>query len=233
MYTVLITYLFISFFCFYCLHFAIKAYSTQESISKEIVMKLEKDMEKERERERDPKIIAIIRGHKVRFVMRTKEAIIGRASQGVVVDVDVLEEVSEAPHVSRRQALVKLKHDGNFSIQNIGICTIFINGHPLKSGEKCKLNDYYLIEIEQAKFIFEINRLAWNRIKKYISAAKKLEEKEMAQKARTLQTAAATTTTSSPPPQSVPQESQPQNYTGGGSSSTSPALQQPVPQKID
>lgn len=143
-------------------------------------MKIEKDIEKERERERDPKIIAVIRGFKVRYFMRSKEVIIGRASQGVIVDINILEEVNEAPHVSRRQALIKLKNDGNFSIKNIGLCTIFVNGHPLKSGEKCKLNDYYLIEIEQAKFIFEINRLVWNRIKKYIAAAKKTQEKQTA-----------------------------------------------------
>ena len=180
-------------------------------------MKIEKDVEKERERERDPKTLALIRGYKVRFFMRSKEVVIGRGSPGVTVDINVLDEVNEAPHVSRRQAVIKLKHDGSFAIKNIGLCTIFVNAHPLKSGEKFKLSDCCLIEIEQVKFIFEINRLVWNRIKKHLATAKKIQEKQAHQKAQQ---------------QSLP-STIPQSYANGGSSSTSPALNQPVPQKPD
>jgi len=63
---------------------------------------------------------------------------------------------------------LKLKRDGEFYLKNVGKREIYINGKPVESGEKRRLIDNCLIEICELRFIFEINKSLWNKIRKQL-----------------------------------------------------------------
>jgi len=144
-----------------------KEYRKEEKVAQRLIIKSERDYEKERER--DPKALALLRGKNLRYLMRTKEMILGRETIDTKVDVNLLlEGTLTGMKISRKQAIIKIKRDGEFYVKNIGKRTIFVNGKPIEYNKKKKLQDNSLIEICELGLVFEINKIMHTRIKRQL-----------------------------------------------------------------
>lgn len=94
----------------------------------------------------DNQTLAVLRGRVVRYLMRCKEISIGRSTKDFVVDIDLSLEGS-AHKISRRQGTIKLRNNGDFFIANEGKRPIFVDGAPLLTGNKTKLNNNNVVEV--------------------------------------------------------------------------------------
>ena len=109
--------------------------------------------------------MALVYGRRVRHQMLARQIIIGRSTPDLPADVDVLAEAAGmdgglrlAGRVSRRQLIIKFKHDGNFYARNIGHAFVVVNGRPLAFGQRRRLKRHALIEIgSHFRFLFEVN----------------------------------------------------------------------------
>lgn len=104
----------------------------------------------------DKNTLAVLRGRVVRYLMRSREISIGRKSKNDAIDVDLSLE-GPAYKISRRQATLKLRSNGDFFIANEGKRPLFIDGVPLLRGNKAKLNNNCTLEISGLRIIFLIN----------------------------------------------------------------------------
>jgi len=104
----------------------------------------------------DNQTLAILRGRAVRYLMRSREITFGRNSNDFVVDVNLSLE-GAAHKVSRKQGTIKLRSNGDFFIVNEGKRPIFIDGAPVVTGGRTKLNNNNVIEISGLRFIFLVN----------------------------------------------------------------------------
>uniref|UniRef100_A0AAG5D9A0 FHA domain-containing protein n=1 Tax=Anopheles atroparvus TaxID=41427 RepID=A0AAG5D9A0_ANOAO len=104
----------------------------------------------------DAQTLAVIRGRMVRFLMRSREIVLGRTTKDATVDVDLSHE-GPACKVSRKQGTIKLRSNGDFFITNEGKRPLYIDGRPLLCGHKTRLNDNCVIEISNLRFVFLIN----------------------------------------------------------------------------
>jgi len=144
-----------------------QAYCHEAERLEERILELETELKMISEKKL--KMLALLRGHHLRYEMKSKEILLGRTTGESVVDVDLAEE-GDASKVSRKQALIKLKRDGEFYIHNIGRATLFINGRPVPTGKRRTLSHCCLVEVRQIAFIFEINRALHEKIKSSICA---------------------------------------------------------------
>jgi microspherule protein 1 len=94
----------------------------------------------------DNQTLAILRGRAVRYLMRSREITFGRNSNDFVVDVNLSLE-GAAYKVSRKQGTIKLKNNGDFFVVNEGKRPIFIDGVPVVTGARTKLNNNNVIEV--------------------------------------------------------------------------------------
>ena len=94
----------------------------------------------------DNQTLAILRGRAVRYLMRSREITFGRNSNDTSVDVNLALE-GAAFKVSRKQGTIKLKSNGDFFIVNEGKRPIFIDGAPVITGARTKLNNNNVIEV--------------------------------------------------------------------------------------
>lgn len=94
----------------------------------------------------DNHTLAVLRGRLVRFLMRSREISIGRKSKQEPIDVDLTLE-GPAFKISRRQATLKLRSNGDFFIANEGKRPLYIDGMPLLRGNKGKLNNNCTLEV--------------------------------------------------------------------------------------
>lgn len=90
--------------------------------------------------------LAVLRGRLVRYLMRSREISIGRKSKHEAIDVDLSLE-GPAYKISRRQATLKLRSNGDFFIANEGKRALYVDGMPLLRGNKAKLNNNCTIEV--------------------------------------------------------------------------------------
>lgn len=104
----------------------------------------------------DNQTLAVLRGRLVRYLMRSREISFGRSTKDSVVDVDFTLE-GPAHKISRKQGTIKLRSNGDFFITNEGKRSLFIDGIPLLTGNKSKLNNNGVIEITGLRFIFLVN----------------------------------------------------------------------------
>ncbi|XP_061583475.1 microspherule protein 1 [Cololabis saira] len=104
----------------------------------------------------DSQTLAALRGRMVRYLMRSREITLGRATKDRQVDVDLALE-GPAWKISRKQGIIKLKNNGDFFIANEGRRPIYIDGRPVLSGNKWKLNNNSVVEIAGLRFVFLIN----------------------------------------------------------------------------
>lgn len=119
--------------------------------------------------EKKLKMLALLRGRYLRYEMKSKEIVLGRTAGDAVVDVDLSEE-GDAAKISRRQAVIKLKRDGEFYVHNVGRATIFVNGRSVPTGKRMRLTHCCLVEVRQIAFIFEINRSLHAKLKAGLTA---------------------------------------------------------------
>ncbi|CAL8382659.1 unnamed protein product [Boreogadus saida] len=104
----------------------------------------------------DNQTLAALRGRMVRYLMRSREITLGRATKDKQIDVDLSLE-GPAWKISRKQGIIKLKNNGDFFIANEGRRPIYIDGRPVLSGNKWKLNNNSVVEIAGLRFVFLIN----------------------------------------------------------------------------
>ncbi|KAG4071182.1 hypothetical protein HA402_001172 [Bradysia odoriphaga] len=112
----------------------------------------------------DNQTLAVLRGRLVRYLMRSREITFGRTTKELTVDVDLTLE-GPAYKVSRKQGTIKLRSNGDFFISNEGKRPIYIDGMPLLSGSKNRINNNCVIEIAGLRFIFLINNELINAIR--------------------------------------------------------------------
>ncbi|KAG7472016.1 hypothetical protein MATL_G00104220 [Megalops atlanticus] len=105
----------------------------------------------------DNQTLAALRGRMVRYLMRSREITLGRATKDKQIDVDLSLE-GPAWKISRKQGIIKLKNNGDFFIANEGRRPIYIDGRPVLSGNKWKLNNNSVVEIAGLRFVFLINQ---------------------------------------------------------------------------
>ncbi|XP_053675554.1 microspherule protein 1 [Anopheles nili] len=112
----------------------------------------------------DNQTLAAIRGRMVRFLMRSREIVLGRSTKDSTVDVDLSLE-GPACKVSRKQGSIKLRSNGDFFMTNEGKRPLYIDGRPLLCGRKTRLNDNCVIEISNLRFVFLINHEFINAVR--------------------------------------------------------------------
>lgn len=105
----------------------------------------------------DNQTLAVLRGRLVRYLMRSREITLGRATKDNQIDVDLSLE-GPAWKISRRQGAIKLRNNGDFYIANEGKRPLYIDGKPILTGNKQKLNNNSVVEISCLRFIFLINQ---------------------------------------------------------------------------
>ncbi|XP_069509820.1 microspherule protein 1 isoform X2 [Ambystoma mexicanum] len=105
----------------------------------------------------DNQTLAVLRGRMVRYLMRSREITLGRATKDNQIDVDLSLE-GPAWKISRKQGVIKLKNNGDFFIANEGRRPIYIDGRPVLPGSKWKLNNNSVVEIAGLRFVFLINQ---------------------------------------------------------------------------
>ncbi|XP_046731496.1 microspherule protein 1 isoform X1 [Silurus meridionalis] len=105
----------------------------------------------------DNQTLAALRGRMVRYLMRSREITLGRATKDKQIDVDLSLE-GPAWKISRQQGIIKLKNNGDFFIVNEGRRPIYIDGRPVLTGNKWKLNNNSVLEIAGLRFVFLINQ---------------------------------------------------------------------------
>lgn len=71
---------------------------------------------------------------------------IGRSTKDSSVDVDLTLE-GPAAKVSRQQGTIRLRNNGDFFILNEGKRPIYIDGRPILTGNKYRLNDNSVVEV--------------------------------------------------------------------------------------
>ncbi|XP_028409010.1 microspherule protein 1-like [Dendronephthya gigantea] len=105
----------------------------------------------------DSQTLAVLRGRLVRYLMRSREITVGRSTKDNTVDVDLSLE-GPASKVSRKQAVIRLKPDGEYYVVNEGRRPIFIDGKPVLNDVKAKLHHNSTFEICGLHFVFLINK---------------------------------------------------------------------------
>lgn len=101
--------------------------------------------------------LAVLRGRLVRYLMRSREITVGRSTADNLVDVDLSLE-GPAWKISRRQAVIKLRSDGEYCVVNEGRRPLYIDGKPVVLGTKARLHHNSTFEICGLRFVFLINQ---------------------------------------------------------------------------
>jgi len=112
----------------------------------------------------DNRTLAVLRGRLVRYLMRSREITLGRATKDSNVDMDLSLE-GPAWKISRRQGVIKLRNNGEFYLANEGKRPVYIDGKPVLANNKFKLGNNSVVEIVGLRFIFLINQDLINAIK--------------------------------------------------------------------
>ncbi|XP_003741160.1 microspherule protein 1 [Galendromus occidentalis] len=105
----------------------------------------------------DNQTLAVLRGRSVRYLMRSKEISLGRSSREIKVDVDFSLE-GYAYKISRRQAIIKLRNNGEFVFANEGKRPVYVDGNPVLTGNKLRLNHNSVVELAGLRFVFLVNQ---------------------------------------------------------------------------
>ncbi|KAG8585830.1 hypothetical protein GDO81_005165 [Engystomops pustulosus] len=96
----------------------------------------------------DTQTLAVLRGRMVRYLMRSREITLGRATKDNQIDVDLSLE-GPAWKISRKQGVIKLKNNGDFFIANEGRRALYIDGRPVLPGSKWKLSHNSVVEVDK------------------------------------------------------------------------------------
>lgn len=158
-------------------------YSIKEIQALQNIQKLEREIERALDMHgiRDSSL-ALLRGFHLRYTMKTQKIVLGRPAVNHTVDVNLLDESNDdGNRISRRQALIKLKYDGEFYIKNLGSQNLYVNGELVRTGNRKKLSHNCLIEVGNVSLIFEINKHQMQMIRDRLQ---ELEDQELAEQQR-------------------------------------------------
>lgn len=97
--------------------------------------------------------LAILQGTNTQFYLSKREMVLGRSTDDQKVDVDLTEE-GNASKVSRQQAFIKLRWNGEFCLRNVGRRPVWINNVPVESGHRSHLAPHSLIEVGGMRLLF-------------------------------------------------------------------------------
>lgn len=111
---------------------------------------------------------AIFYGRHSKHYIKKPEVLLGRATEDVVVDIDLARE-GRANKISRRQAIIYLDKGGSFRLKNLGKFSISVNNKEVAPGQSLDLISGCLIEIRGMPFIFEANQSC---VKQYLDGMK-------------------------------------------------------------
>ncbi|CAI9284116.1 unnamed protein product [Lactuca saligna] len=117
---------------------------------------------------------ALLQGWQFIYHVKKPEILLGRATEDVIVDVDLGREGSDC-RISRRQAIIQLDREGFFHIKNLGKYSIFVNSDELSTNQSASLTSSCLIEIRGMPFLFETNE---ESIKSYVESMKNKSDVE-------------------------------------------------------
>ncbi|KAH7672740.1 Microspherule protein N-terminal domain-containing protein [Dioscorea alata] len=118
---------------------------------------------------------AVFYGRHLKYYIKSPKVSLGRATEGVKVDIDLGRE-GHTKKISRRQAIIKLEQDGLFFMINVGKGSIFINSKEVPSGKRINLISGCLIEIRGMRFIFEMNQSATSQYLRNSQGSKKEQD---------------------------------------------------------
>ena len=100
--------------------------------------------------------LAELVGMSATLVITERESVIGRSTEELKVDVDLC-EAGNASKISRQQAFLKLRWNGEFALRNVGRRPIWCNNVPLSTGQRCILAPHTLIEVGGMRLLFMPN----------------------------------------------------------------------------
>jgi hypothetical protein len=103
--------------------------------------------------------VGVLQGLNATFYLKKRETAVGRSTEDQRVDVDLSEE-GNATKVSRQQAFVKLRWNGEFCLRNVGRRPVWINGVAVESGRRARLASHALIEVGGMRLLFFPNPAA-------------------------------------------------------------------------
>ncbi|KAJ6731009.1 FHA DOMAIN PROTEIN [Salix viminalis] len=109
--------------------------------------------------------IAVIHGRHSKHYIKKSKVLLGRATEDVIVDIDLGRE-GHANIISRRQATINLDKNGSFYLKNLGKCPLSVNDKEIAPGQSLSLTSGCLIEIRGMPFIFETNQTC---VKQYLA----------------------------------------------------------------
>ena len=101
-------------------------------------------------------IIAKIIGQNTMFTLTKRESTVGRSTTDSAVDVDLSKE-GNASKISRVQAYLKLRWNGEFTLRNVGKRPIWINNKPIETNNRARLHSHALIEVGGMRMLFVPN----------------------------------------------------------------------------
>ena len=101
-------------------------------------------------------IIAKIIGQNTMFTLTKRESTVGRSTTDSAVDVDLSKE-GNAAKISRVQAYLKLRWNGEFTLRNVGKRPIWINNKPIETNQRARLHSHALIEVGGMRMLFVPN----------------------------------------------------------------------------
>jgi microspherule protein 1/U3 small nucleolar RNA-associated protein 25 len=100
--------------------------------------------------------LAELVGTHTTFAIDRNEVVIGRSTEDLKVDVDLSLE-GNATKISRQQAFLKLRWNGEFALRNVGRRPIWCNNAPITTGQRCVLAPHTLIEVGGMRLLFVPN----------------------------------------------------------------------------
>ena len=97
--------------------------------------------------------LGVLQGANATFLLTKRETIIGRSTDDQKVDVDLAEE-GNASKVSRQQAFIRLRYNGEFVLRNVGRRPVWVNATGVESGHRCALAPHSMIEVGGMRLLF-------------------------------------------------------------------------------
>ncbi|KAH9693210.1 FHA domain-containing protein [Citrus sinensis] len=92
---------------------------------------------------------AILYGRHSKHYIKKPEVLLGRATEEVVVDIDLGRE-GRTNKISRRQAMINMDEAGSFHLKNLGKCPILVNNKEVPPRQSQGLGSSCLIEFPKA-----------------------------------------------------------------------------------
>ena len=129
----------------------------------------------------DSQCLAVIEGENARWNVQQKVTLIGEGDRNAV-DMDLLDAASFERTSGELLAVLELKSDLCFYMENIGEASFYVNGLEIPPGKATYLNNFAFLEFANIGMIFRINSFRWAELLEAVAKAegmaRKAENKE-------------------------------------------------------